>query len=194
VYRSSQNVSSQHRTPFPSPSFSSFTNISQTIPALANLPDAFLESRQNVNPDSRLDIAIEKDMEKSNISLTPEQKDQVRKLVGSFIGKRGDERRDRERETGRGETGRGVGLGVVVVACFALVDFAWIWEVVGKSGKGENRERFLRRIERELRKKREGMDEREGKKPLSRGMRLWSESWKHLDSQMRSRLINEALL
>jgi hypothetical protein len=55
-------------------------------------------------------------------------------------------------------------------------------------GRGENRERFLRRIERELRKK------REGKKPLSRGMRLWSESGKHLDSQMRSRLINEALL
>jgi hypothetical protein len=38
----------------------------------------------------------------------------------------------------RGETGRGVGLGgvVVVVACFALVGFAWRWEVVGKSGKG----------------------------------------------------------
>lgn len=63
-------------------------------------------------------------MAKSNISLTPEQNVQVRKLVGSFIGEM------------RGETGRGVGLGVVVVACFALVDFAWRWEVVGKSGKG----------------------------------------------------------
>lgn len=44
----------------------------------------------------------------------------------------------------RGETGRGVGLGVVVlavVACFALVVFAWRWEVIGKSGKGENKER-----------------------------------------------------
>jgi len=61
-------------------------------------------------------------------------------------------------------------------------------------GRGENRERVLRRIERELRKKREGMDEREGKEILSRGMRLWSESWKHLDSEMKSRLINEALL
>lgn len=64
-------------------------------------------------------------------------------------------------------------------------------------GRGENRERVLRRIERELRKKRggdRGVDEREGKETLSRGMRLWSESWKHLDSEMRSRLINEALL
>ena len=39
-------------------------------------------------------------------------------------------------------------------------------------GRGENRERVLRRIERELRKKREGMDEKEGKETLSRGMRL----------------------
>lgn len=70
----------------------------------------------------------------------------------------------------RGETRRGVGLGVVVVAvvaCFALVVFAWRWEVIGKSGKGENKERVLRRIERELRKKREEMDERGGKETLS---------------------------
>jgi hypothetical protein len=73
----------------------------------------------------------------------------------------------------RGETGRGVGLGVVVVAvvavvaCFALVVFAWRWGVIGKSGKGENKERVLRRIERELRKKREEMNERGGKETLS---------------------------
>jgi hypothetical protein len=66
-------------------------------------------------------------MAKSNISLIPEQKVQVRKLVRSFIGERGDrERGDRER---CGLEGGGCG-----VFCFG--GFCLGWEVVGKSGKG----------------------------------------------------------
>jgi hypothetical protein len=49
-------------------------------------------------------------MAKSNISLTPEQKDQVRKLVRSFIGESGDERGARE--------GCGLGGGGCGVFCF----------------------------------------------------------------------------